>query len=132
MVAIVIVILIYTFMFISILTFMFAFRVILISLFFITRTLIFRITVPFYSPSPSPSTFHHPPAPSCSSSPLASPYYCAAVSYSRRARRHGAPATARNRVGAVYGPRGIGSMPEALVVEVAEYTGLVFYPEEPE
>ena len=35
-------------------------------------------------------------------------------------------------VGAVYGPGGIGSMPEALVVEVAEYTGPAFYPEEPE
>ena len=34
-------------------------------------------------------------------------------------------------VGAVYGPGGIGSMPEALVVEVAEYTGPAFYPEEP-
>ena len=34
-------------------------------------------------------------------------------------------------VGAVYGPNGIGSMPEALVVEVAEYTGPAFYPEEP-
>ena len=34
-------------------------------------------------------------------------------------------------VGAVYGPGGIGTMPEALVVEVAEYTGPAFYPEEP-
>ena len=34
-------------------------------------------------------------------------------------------------VGAVNGPGGIGSMPEALVVEVAEYTGPAFYPEEP-
>ncbi len=34
-------------------------------------------------------------------------------------------------VGAVYGPGGIGSMPEALVVEVAEYTVPAFYREEP-
>ncbi len=34
-------------------------------------------------------------------------------------------------VGAVYGPGGIGTMPEALVVELPEYTGPPFYPEEP-
>ena len=34
-------------------------------------------------------------------------------------------------VGVVYGPEGIGSLPEALVVEVPDYCGPVFYPGEP-
>jgi hypothetical protein len=34
-------------------------------------------------------------------------------------------------VGAVYGPGGVGTMPEALVVEVPEYDGPEFYPGEP-
>ena len=34
-------------------------------------------------------------------------------------------------VGIVYGPGGIGTLPEALVVEVPEYCGPAFYPEEP-
>jgi len=34
-------------------------------------------------------------------------------------------------VGAVYGPAGIGSMPEAIVVDVPDYKGPCFYPGEP-
>ena len=34
-------------------------------------------------------------------------------------------------VGVVYGPGGIGTFPEALIVEVAEYCGPAFYPDEP-
>ena len=34
-------------------------------------------------------------------------------------------------VGVVYGPGGVGSFPEAIVVEVPEYCGPVFYPDEP-
>ena len=34
-------------------------------------------------------------------------------------------------VGIVYGPGGIGTLPEAIVVEVPEYCGPAFYPEEP-
>ena len=34
-------------------------------------------------------------------------------------------------VGVVYGPGGIGSLPEALIVEVPDYCGPAFYPDEP-
>jgi hypothetical protein len=34
-------------------------------------------------------------------------------------------------VGVVYGPGGVGTFPEALVVEVSDYCGPAFYPEEP-
>ena len=34
-------------------------------------------------------------------------------------------------IGAVYGPEGIGSFPEALIVDVLEYCGPAFFPEEP-
>jgi len=34
-------------------------------------------------------------------------------------------------IGVVYGPGGIGTFPEAIVVEVPTYTGPVFYPAEP-
>ena len=34
-------------------------------------------------------------------------------------------------IGVVYGPGGIGSLPEALILEITDYCGPVFYPDEP-
>ena len=34
-------------------------------------------------------------------------------------------------VGIVYGPGGIGTFPEAIVVEIPDYCGPAFYPDEP-